>query len=87
MSDLDLNRLRRFLDEEEHYARAISAADPRSAVAKEMLALITDARARLRPSADGTANYVPVKSIIEDLGTLRAQAEALAASRSDRNGG
>jgi len=76
MSDLDLNRLRQFLDEEEKFARSISAKDdPRSAVAKRMLDLIADARANLRPSADGTANYVPVKTIIEDLATLRAQAE------------
>ncbi|MCI3953651.1 MAG: hypothetical protein K0R53_3151 [Burkholderiales bacterium] len=77
MSDLDLNRLREFLDEEEKFARSISAKDPRSAVAKRMLDLIADARANLRPSADGTANYVPVKTIIEDLATLRAQAEKL----------
>lgn len=75
-SDLDLNRLRQFLDDEERFARAIGPGDPRSAIAKKMLALIADARARLRPSADGTANYVPVKTIIEDLGALRAQAEA-----------
>jgi hypothetical protein len=87
MSELDLNRLRQFLDQEEQYARAIAPRDPRSAVAKRMLALIADARARLRPSADGTANYVPVKTIIEDLGTLRAKAEALAARPDAPNGG
>lgn len=75
MSDLDLNRLRRFLDEEEKFARSIGREDRRSAIAKRMLALIADARAKLRPSANGTANYVPVKAIVEDLATLRAEAE------------
>lgn len=75
MSDLDLNRLRRFLDEEEKFARSIGRDDRRSAIAKRMLALIADARAKLRPSANGTANYVPVKAIVEDLATLRAEAE------------
>jgi hypothetical protein len=40
-----------------------------------MLALIADAREKLHPSPDGTANYVPVKSIIEDLALLRRKAE------------
>jgi hypothetical protein len=40
-----------------------------------MLAIIADARASLRPSADGTANYVPVRDIIETLTALRAEAE------------
>ena len=75
MSDLDLNRLRQFLDEEEKFARAVPQGDRRHAVARKMLALIADARAKLKPSADGTANYVPVKSIIEDLAALHAQAE------------
>lgn len=78
MSELDLNKLRAFLDEEEQFARSIGPQDPRNAVAKKMLALIADARAKLRPSADGTANYVPVKAIIEDLATLRAEADKLA---------
>ena len=56
MSELDLNKLRAFLDEEEQFARSIGPQDPRNAVAKKMLALIADARAKLRPSADGTAN-------------------------------
>lgn len=75
MSELDLNRLRAFLDEEERFANAIGPNDPRRALAQRMLALIGDARAKLRPSADGTANYVPVKAIIEDLAALRAEAE------------
>ena len=75
MSDLDLNKLRPFLDEEEQFARSIAPDHPRAAAAKQMLALIADARARLRPSADGTANYVPVKTIIEDLAALREKIE------------
>lgn len=75
MSDLDLNKLRQFLDEEEKFARSIAQNHPSAAAAKQMLALIADARAKLRPSSDGTANYVPVKSIIEDLAILRVKAE------------
>ncbi|MGQ0749039.1 MAG: hypothetical protein ACT4PS_00745 [Betaproteobacteria bacterium] len=75
MSTLDLNRLRQFLDDEERFARSIGADDPRSAVAKKMLAIIADVRASLRPSADGTANYVPVRDIVETLTALRAEAE------------
>jgi hypothetical protein len=75
VSALDLNRLRQFLDDEERFARSIGTDDPRGAVAKKMLAIIADARASLRPSADGTANYVPVRDIIETLTTLRAEAE------------
>ena len=48
VSDLDPNRLRQFLDDEERFARSIGADDPRSAVAKKMLAIIADARASLR---------------------------------------
>lgn len=75
MSALDLNKLRQFLDDEERFAHSIGADDPRRPAAKKMLALIADARASLRPSTDGTANYVPVKDIIEGLATLRAQLE------------
>ena len=75
MSELDLNRLRTFLDEEERFARSIPTGDANSALANKMLALIADARAQLRPSADGTANYVPVKDIIQGIATLRTQME------------
>lgn len=75
MSDLDLNKLRQFLDDEEKFARSIKQDDPRAAVAKQMLALIADARQKLFPSADGTANYVPAKEIIEELALLRVTAE------------
>ncbi len=75
MSDLDLNNLRQFLDEEEKFARSIGQGDPRAAVARQMLDLIADARRKLFPSPDGTANYLPVKAIIEELATLRVEAE------------
>ena len=75
MADLDLNRLREFLDAEERFARSIDAGDPRGAVAKKMLAIIEDVRASLRPSVDGTANYVPVKDIIEVLTALRTEVD------------
>lgn len=75
MPELDLNKLRQFLDEEEKFARSIKKDDPRATVAKQMLALIADARQKLFPSPDGTANYVPVKEIIEELALLRMTAE------------
>lgn len=75
MSDLDPNKLRQFLDDEEKFARSIARNDPRAPVAKKMLELIADARTRLFPSPDGTANYVPVKDIIEELGLLRMSVE------------
>ncbi|MBI4204704.1 MAG: hypothetical protein HY527_06730 [Betaproteobacteria bacterium] len=75
MPELDLNKLRQFLDDEEKFARSIKQDDPRAAVAKQMLALIADARQKLFPSPDGTANYVPVKEIIEELTLLRMTAE------------
>ena len=75
MSDLDPNRLRQFLDDEEKFARSIGKDDPRVALAKQMLDFIADARRSLLPAPDGTANYVPVRAIIEELGALRAKAE------------
>lgn len=75
MPELDLNKLRQFLDDEEKFARSIKPDDPRAPVAKQMLALIADARQKLFPSPDGTANYVPVKEIIEELTLLRMTAE------------
>ena len=68
MSDLDLNKLRQFLDDEEKFARSIGKDDPRMALAKQMLDFIADARRSLLPAPDGTANYVPVRAIIEELG-------------------
>jgi hypothetical protein len=75
MSDLDPNKLRQFLDEEEKFARSIAPGHPGAAAARQMLALIADARRKLLPSPDGTANYVPVKAIIEELALLRGKAE------------
>ena len=74
MPDLNLNDLRSLLDEHESYVNSIKAGDPAAGIAKEMLAVIDEARALLRPSADSTANYVDARRIIERLGTLRKQA-------------
>ena len=71
-----MGNLRSFLDEQENYAKSIKPDDPRAAIAKQMLAIISDAREKsLRPSADSTANYVANKQIIEQLSILRAEAE------------
>ena len=78
MADLDLANLRPLLDEEEKFARSIPADDPRAAVAQRMLAIITEARGRLKPSADSTANFVPNKQIVEELVSLRYEADLLA---------
>jgi hypothetical protein len=77
MNDMDLSNLRPWLDEHEKFACSIPPADPRSAVAREMLETITFARDSLRPSADSTANYVQNKAIIEKLVTLRQKAETI----------
>jgi hypothetical protein len=77
MADVDLVKLRPLLDLEEAYARAIAPDDPRAAVARRMLALIAEARAALQPSADSTANYVPNKRIVEDLVSLRREADLI----------
>lgn len=77
MSDLDLSHLRPWLDEQERYANSIKPGDPRMAVARQMLAIISEARSNLFPSADSTANYVPNKQIIEQLSILRDQAEKM----------
>lgn len=76
--ELDLSNLRPLLDAEEKYAKSIPRSDPRIAIAQQMLTVIADARLRLQPSADSTANYVPNKEIIERLSALRAQADKLA---------
>jgi hypothetical protein len=75
MADFDLVNLRLWLDEYEKYAGSIMPADPRFEVAQEMLGIIARARDSLRPSADGTANFVQNKEIIEQLVTLRDKAE------------
>ncbi|OGA52777.1 MAG: hypothetical protein A3F74_15155 [Betaproteobacteria bacterium RIFCSPLOWO2_12_FULL_62_58] len=75
MADLDLSNLRPWLDEQENYANSIKPDDPRTLIAQQMLAIISEARGGLLPSADSTANYVPNKQIIEQLSTLRDKAE------------
>jgi hypothetical protein len=77
VAQLDLGNLRPFLDEEEKFARSIGPDDPRASVAKRMLGIIAEARGRLRPSSDSTANYVPNKQIVEELITLRYEADLL----------
>ena len=79
-AELNLSELRPWLDEQESYAKAIPPGDPRSDIARQMLAVIAVARADLSPSADSTANYVPNKEIIAELGVLRDQAEHLASA-------
>lgn len=78
VAQLDLGNLRPLLDEEEAFARSIKPDDPRSAVAQRMLAIIAEARGRLRPSTDSTANFIPNKQIVEELVTLRYEADLLA---------
>lgn len=78
MSQLDLGNLRPLLDEEEAFAKSIQPGDPRAAVAQRMLAIIAEARGRLKPSNDSTANFVPNKQIVEELISLRYEADLLA---------
>lgn len=75
MTQPDLNNLRRILDEHEGYANAIRSDQRKLAVANELLGVIAEARAGLRPSPDSTANYVEVRQIIERLAALRERAE------------
>lgn len=78
MADLDFDNIRLWLDENERYASSIKADDPGFGIAQEMLGIISRARGSLHPSADSTANYMPNKEIIEQLSTLRIQAEQAA---------
>jgi hypothetical protein len=78
MANLDMGNLRPLLDEEEQFAQSIAPDDPRAAVAQRMLAIIAEARGRLRPSKDSTANYVPNKQIVEELISLRYEADLIA---------
>ncbi len=75
MTELDLNNLRRFLDEEESFAESISLNNPRAHLARRLLDLIRQARRSLFPSADSTANFVDAKEILVELAELRAQLE------------
>ena len=77
MADLDIGNLRPFLDEEEKFASSIKPDDPRAAIAKRMLGIILEARGSLRPSTDSTANYIPHKQIVEELISLRYEAELI----------
>ena len=74
MTQPDLNNLRRILDEYEQYANALGPGAQEAAIAKELLAVVAEARAGLRPSADSTANYIEVKQVIERLAELRERA-------------
>lgn len=78
MADPDFGNLKPVLEEFEKYARSISRDDAGFDVARQMLAIISDARRNLHPSSDSTANYVPNRQIIEQLTLLRGQAEQLA---------
>ena len=78
MADLDFDNLRLWLDENEKYASSFRTDDPGFGLAQEMLGIISKARGGLHPSADSTANYMPNKEIIEQLSTLRVQAEQAA---------
>ena len=49
MTGPDLNNLRRILDESERYANAIRSDQRKLAVANELLGVIAEARAGLRP--------------------------------------
>jgi outer membrane protein TolC len=70
----DLNNLRALLDDYERFADSIMATARLRAVADRMKAAIAEARAGLRPSADGTANYVESKTIVERLAALKEEA-------------
>jgi hypothetical protein len=78
MTQPDLNNLRALLEDYERYANSIMGIASRRSVADRIKAAIADARQGLRPSADGTANYVESKTIIERLAALKKEAEAQA---------
>ena len=77
MTQPDLNNLRALLDEYERYANSVAGSGCRTSIAHRMLEIVADARAGLRPSLDGTANYLESKSIVQRLDCLRKEAEAL----------
>ncbi len=78
--DSDFSFLRPWLDKQERFALSVMQGDPRAEIARQMLEVVAYARRQLVPSADSTANYVPTKQIIEELGHLRQQAERQLAS-------
>jgi hypothetical protein len=72
----DLNNLRAILDEYEGFAAVCARENAgKRSIAEEIRAVIEDARGALHPSADGTANYVDTRQILERLNALRARAE------------
>ncbi len=73
--DSDFSYLRPWLDKQERFALSVLQADPRADLARQMLAVVAYARQQLVPSKDSTANYVPTKEIVEELGRLRLKAE------------
>ena len=81
MTELDPGILRPWLDEYEAYVASIRPDDPRHPIANAMRGIIAAARQSLRPSADSTANFVDNKEIIQQLATLRQQAEDALAPR------
>lgn len=85
-AELNLGNLRPFLDEEEKFARSIKADDPRAAIAQRMLGIIAEARGKLRPSADSTANFIPNKQIVEELASLRYEADLIAGKNRQGSG-
>ena len=77
MTAPDLNNLRAILEEYDRYSHALSAGDrAKAGIADEMRGVIAEARRALHPSADGTANFVDTRQIVERLNALRARAEA-----------
>ena len=76
MTQPDLNNLRALLDGYERYADSIQPIAGRRGAADKLKAAVAEARAALRPSTDGTANYVDTKTIIERLDALKKEAEA-----------
>ena len=81
MTELDQGTLRPWLDEYEKYAGAIKPADPRFAVAREILGIVAGARESLHPSADSTANFVENKQVILQLAILRKKADDILESK------
>ena len=81
MTNLDPNNLRRYLDEEEAFAASISLNDPRAGLARQFLTVIREARRRLAPSADSTANFVPVNDILAEVAQLRQRLDNMQAKK------
>lgn len=77
MTELDLNNLRLFLEEEERFAVSIPLDDPRAGLARQMLGVVSEARRSLAPSADSTANFVAVRDILAELAQLRERLEKM----------